>query len=126
MIKDYKGNVAVQSFSPAVVKWFKDNAPEATRGLLATGYQNLGMPEIVKKGMRLISRIVGLRVIRSIAPDFIAFNILSFPSRKMKMLRESGMPFLTWTVNKMNLLTEAKKYADNIIFERIDITEYKF
>jgi len=124
MIKDYKGNVAVQSFSPGVVKWFKLNAPEITRGFLATGYQNLNVPSFVKAGMRLLNKMFGAKMVKSLDPDFIAFNILSFPNKVVDGERSKGRPVITWTVNKPELLTKAKKHADNIIFEKIDIKEY--
>jgi glycerophosphoryl diester phosphodiesterase len=120
-IKDYKGNVAIQSFSPSVVRWFKDNAPEIPRGMLASGYQNLNIPQLMKKGMRLLNRLFGAKIVKMTEPDFIAYNILSFPNPRLQALKEKGMPFLTWTVNKKELLTSAQEYADNIIFENIEV-----
>lgn len=124
LIKDYKGNVAIQSFSPKVVRWFKNNAPEVPRGLLATGYQNMDLPHLMKSSMRALNRFFGDKIVRNADPDFIAYNIESFPSPTMKRYRSSGIPFLTWTVREMNHLNIAKEWADNIIFENLDITSF--
>ncbi len=121
LIKDYKGKVAIQSFSPTIVKWFKNNAPEIPRGLLATGYQELKIPSFVKSGLRSLNRLIGGKVFKITDPNFIAYNVMSFPSPTMKRVREGGMPFLTWTVNSEKAVTLAKEWADNVIFERIDI-----
>lgn len=125
LIKDYKGDVAIQSFSPTVVKWFRINADEIPRGMLATAYENMKFSNIVRKTLRALNRLLGDKVMKMTMPDFIAYNILSFPSPTMKRFRASGIPFLTWTVNKMEHLPIAKEWADNIIFEKLDITEFK-
>lgn len=124
LIKDYNGDVAIQSFAPKVVKWFKDNAPEVPRGLLSTTYDELKMPTLVKKGMKAVTKLLGESIIKKIEPDFIAHNIKSFPNERLKKLREEGMPFLTWTVKSEEQLEFAKDWADNVIFESIEVTKF--
>lgn len=120
-VKDYKGKVAIQSFSPFVMKWFKYNAPDMIRGLLATAYDDMKLPSIIKKSMKGFSRLIGKKVIGKLQLDFIAYNILSFPSPIMEFYKSKGMPLLTWTVRKIEDIDKAKKYADNIIFENLEI-----
>ncbi len=124
MIKDYKGNVAIQSFSPIIVYWYRKHAPEVLRGLLATNYEDLNVPNAVRLGLRAGTRVFMRRIIKRIRPDFISYNILSFPNKVMNRFKNEKMPFLTWTINKPELVAKSKEYADNIIFERIEITEF--
>lgn len=125
LIKDYKGPVAIQSFSPTVVRWFKRNAPEITRGLLATSYGELKVSPFVRNIMRRGNRIFGGSVIRIINPDFLAFNILSLPSPTVARIRAKGLPVITWTVRQLDQIPIAEDCATNIIFEKIDISSFK-
>lgn len=124
LIKGYKGNVAIQSFAPKVVKWFKNNAPEIPRGLLATSYNEMKVANFVKKGLNIMTKLLGNTVLKKIKPDFIAYNINSFPSDRLRKLREEGMPFLTWTVKNPEQLEFAKDWADNVIFESFLVNEF--
>ncbi|MDP4195357.1 MAG: glycerophosphodiester phosphodiesterase family protein, partial [Bacteroidota bacterium] len=38
MLSKYKGEYAIESFNPWSIKWFRDNAPEITRGQLSSGF----------------------------------------------------------------------------------------
>ena len=52
MLKNYKGEFAVQSFNPIIVKRFEKLAPEFIRGVLTTSVNGMKVPKIVMWFMR--------------------------------------------------------------------------
>lgn len=114
LIKGKEDSIAVQSFDPFSVYWFKKNAPEFQRGLLATNVKN----KILDGFIRMISSLT----IRKTKPNFIAFNINYLPSKMVTnlMKKDNNMKLLSWTVKTDNSLSVAKIVpVDNIIFEDI-------
>ena len=76
ILDTYKGEVAIQSFNPFVVRWFKKYRPNFVRGQLAAGFKNENLfKRIVLKNMLLnfISK-----------PDFISYAINDLEFSKAK------------------------------------------
>ena len=57
-------------------------------------------------------------------PMFTSYDVISSPNKYIDATHEK-MPVLSWTVRTEENLAVAKKYADNVIFEKIspDIIE---
>lgn len=107
----YHGPVAVMSFNPKAVGWFRQHHPHITRGLVAsTRYrQELGWARSHQGGHR--------QMVADTRPDFIAYDIRSLPNDFTRSCRNNGIPVLTWTVRTAEHRAKAVLHADNIIFE---------
>lgn len=108
----YKGRFCVESFSPFLMGWFKDNHPEIIRGQLSenfiktTGFTvtNLFMTELL---VNIVSK-----------PDFIAYNHY-YKSLGWYMLRLFYKPlWVAWTAKGPKEQESAGKIYDTIIFEK--------
>lgn len=109
LLKEYKGEYAIQSFNPYVLVWFKENAPEVIRGQLSSYFkgEKLGFVK------RLILRKMGLNKIAK--PDFISYKAEDLPNHYCN--KYSHLPILAWVVRSQKQYTTLFKDIDNIIFE---------
>ena len=108
-----KDKIALQSFNPYVVKYLKQNTDEYSVGLLATKKYNLGFfKNFILKNLLLY---------KNIKADFISYNVNFMPFNKVEKIKKRGHKALAWTINTPEKLEIARKYADNIIFEKIDL-----
>ena len=109
MLKDYKGEFAVQSFNPIILKRIKKLAPEFLRGILATATHAKNQPLI----KRAIIKNMSLNFL--IKPDFISYSFEDLPLKKSKT---KNIPVITWTVTNKETAEKVKPFASNIIFEK--------
>ncbi|MDR1906478.1 MAG: glycerophosphodiester phosphodiesterase [Clostridiales bacterium] len=112
ILKDYKGDYAVQSFNPMSVSWFKRHAPDVYRGQLAAYYE--GTRRLEKA---LISALSALKFRKLNKPDFIAYNISNLPNKYVDMAKHEGKKLLAWTVKTDEERKTAEEICDNYIFE---------
>ena len=111
LLADYHGPVAVMSFNPLAVSWYRDNRPHIVCGLVAsTRYRK-------ELGWRLSNSAGQRRTVEETAPDFVAYDIRSLPNGFTRACRASDIPLLTWTVRTPADHMKAAMHADNIIFE---------
>ena len=109
IIKDYQGDIAVKSFNPLSMIWFKRHAPEIIRGMLASSFNDVdGLPRLYK---RLIKK---LSLFRLVKPDFISYNHEDLPN---KYVTKRKVPILAWTITDAETEKKALLNADNVIFE---------
>lgn len=108
LIKDYKGDIAIKSFNPLVVTWFRKHANNIPRGMLASLFSDIHLPFIYKLLLKRLS------FFKYAKPHFISYNIHDLPS---KYLKNKNVPVLAWVVNNNKMEKNALKLADNIIFE---------
>ena len=110
ILDTYKGEVAIQSFNPFVVRWFKKYRPNLVRGQLAAGFKNENLfKRIVLKNMLLnfISK-----------PDFISYAINDLEFSKAKKIRKEKI-LLGWTVKTEEQKEKYINEYDNLICENI-------
>ncbi|MDP4174396.1 MAG: glycerophosphodiester phosphodiesterase family protein [Bacteroidota bacterium] len=110
MLSKYKGEYAIESFNPWSIKWFRDNAPEITRGQLSSGF---GTRRLAIKNTLLRATFLS----RLSKPDFIAFDVRYLPCRSIKNLKEKGYPIIGYTARSREEFDRAMQYCNNIIFE---------
>ena len=103
----YPGPVAVMSFDPRVVSWFKDYMPKYARGLVV-GRELL---------LNFRSRMLLSYWLRKSKPDFMACDINLLPNNFCARWRGRGKPLLTWTVRTQQMEEIARQHADALIFE---------
>jgi len=111
-MKDYPGEVAVQSFHPFYVRYFRKLRPDLPCGFLAFAYRG------GKKGHPLENlkmKMLGAMSLNFlIKPDFISYLHSDYPCRATDRYR--GIK-LAWTVHSEAEEAAVRRYADNIIFE---------
>ena len=111
-LRRYRGPVAVMSFAPAIVAWFRDHCPDLPRGLVASTRYRFDL------GWRLSQPSVHKRLARDLDPAFVAYDIRSLPNGFTRAWRKESRPLLTWTVRSAGQLRHARQHTDNIIFEQ--------
>ncbi|MDG1995862.1 MAG: glycerophosphodiester phosphodiesterase family protein [Emcibacteraceae bacterium] len=110
-IKDYNGDIAVMSFYPEITKYFKSYHPEILCGLVATLNDD---GEFHDDWYKTDFQIDALNIQNL---DFIAYDIKSLPNDTSRYCIRENLPVLTWTVRTEEDKVNAKKNANNIIFE---------
>lgn len=113
LLKDYKGEYAIQSFNPYSLAWFKDNAPNILRGQLSSFFKGENLSFIKK----LLLKKLKLNKVSN--PNFISYNADNLPN---KYCKRCDLPILAWTVRSQEQYLEVIKHCDNIIFEDFEPT----
>lgn len=112
LIRHYKADVAIASFNPQTVLWFKENAPEIPRGIISYNYKDSDL------GLFERRKLKNLKYNRRLKPDFISYDLRGLPFWRVWLARKLfKIPVVTWTVKNEADLTKARKVADNIVFE---------
>jgi glycerophosphoryl diester phosphodiesterase len=110
LLKQYKGEYAVQSFNPMSLNWFRKNAPEVLRGQLSSFFEkdkfNIVKKFILKK--MLLNKCFS-------QPHFISYNVDNLPNKYIR--RYNNIPLLAWSVRSQEEYDKKKDIFDNIIFE---------
>lgn len=112
-LQSYSGEIAVQSFNPFSIAWFRRNAPHIARGQLSTdfwGTQLAGYKKMVLRHMALHPWA---------KPSFIGYDLRCLPYWAPTLFRRRGLALLAWTVRSQEDVTRAESVADNYIFERV-------
>jgi glycerophosphoryl diester phosphodiesterase len=107
ILKDYKGEFAVQSFNPFILRTIKKLAPEFLRGILSSK-----TPGTENKLEKFVVKRMPFNFLCK--PQFISFEYNGLP---LKNRLRKKYPVLAWTVTDKNILKEISPYCDNIIFE---------
>ena len=108
LLKNYKGEYAIQSFNPYTLKWFYEHAPKIWRGQLSSFFKGEKLGFIKKFALR---RLALKKVTHQ---DFVSYDIQNLPNRWTKKLE---IPLVAWTIKKQDDYIKALKYSDNVIFE---------
>ena len=108
VVRNYQGAIAIKSFNPLEVIWFRKHAPHIPRGMLACYLENANMPRIYRYLIRSLS------LYKSTKPHFISYCMSDLPN---KYVSKYKIPLLTWTITSKELEAQALAIADNIIFE---------
>lgn len=119
MLKEYKGDYAIQSFNPLSVMWFRDDAPEVIRGQLSGNFSGDPGAKAVHKSEEisfweklLLKNMMANFLSR---PNFIAYELRSTPHVRLMKLKKLGVPLLCWTVRSRRDYLEVKDLCDNVI-----------
>lgn len=108
LLKNYKGEFAIQSFNPFSLEWFKKYAPNVLRGQLSSFFKGENL-NFIKKVL-----LKKLKLNKLSDPHFISYNAENLPN---KYCNKSNLPILAWTIRSQEEYLKAIKYCDNIIFE---------
>lgn len=107
-LEDYKGEIAMQSFNPLIIKTISKLTDKYPLGLLCTLEKNLTNSKFVDYLLHHIT-----------FRFFIKFEFLSIRVNDLEKHRKRSKRHrvITWTINSEEKLKIAEKYAENIIFE---------
>ncbi len=103
----YRGPVAIMSFDPRILAWFKKYMPSYPRGWV------IGREALLSIKDRMLSKFAIWRT----KPDFLACDINLLPNSLTSSWTSRGHPLLTWTVRTEEHEEIARMYADGMIFE---------
>jgi glycerophosphoryl diester phosphodiesterase len=109
VLKNYKGDIAVVSFNPYVLSWFKHNAPHIYRGQISSFFDERKLSPIRKIFVKR------LKLTRLSSPHFISYDAENLPNRFVKRFKH--LPLLAWTVRSQEDYLRVIQYCDNVIFE---------
>jgi glycerophosphoryl diester phosphodiesterase len=115
-LNGYEGEVCIQSFSPYVVKWFKDNCSDVLRGQLSMNFfdprHDNGEPLMVKVLLTfLLTNFLT-------QPDFVSYEFIEFDSIIMKIMRNIfGVETAGWTMTSYKCIADLSTKFDIVIFE---------
>lgn len=113
-LDNYRGDFAVLAFNPLRLEWFANNRPNMLRGQNTERY--------LDGELNIWRRFVYQHCLLNYKsrPNFISYEIDMLPNWRMRRFRKQNMPMISWTINNVSRLKAARKYVDNIIFEKID------
>lgn len=108
LLERYQGEVALQSFNSATVKWLhKQNHPYPV-GQLAE-------PSLAVKPLHYLFDYWQLNT--RMHPDFIGYDIDDVPNKRVSFFKKKGIPILLWTVKSQAQMDQYTTTFDNVIFE---------
>jgi len=115
MLKDYNGKYAIQSFHPWALRKVRKIDPSICCGLLSSTLSDMKMMFLKKAAVK------NARLFFLAKPDFVSFEIGSFPNDRVKRFREElQLPIIGWTIKTKEDIERAMEYCDGIIFENIE------
>ncbi len=114
VLAGYDGPVAVQSFNPLSIAWFRRMRPELPRGLLAGDMDDTDFG--------VAKRVVLRRLLLAphVRPAYIGYDLRALPEASVTLARRLGVPVLAWTVRTTEEQARAMELADNYIFEFVE------
>jgi len=111
-LENYEGPVAIQSFSPWTLCWFRRHCPKIPRGQLACDFDTDPIPEWKKWVLSNYGMTWWTR------PHFLGHHWIHLPSMATTIARRLfHMPVLAWTIKTREQAKKALKHADNLICE---------
>ena len=112
LIRNYKGDVAIQSFNPLSLEWFAKYSPNVLRGQVACSFKGEEFKHISRLKRMVLRR---MKLNKRAKPNFISYNASELPNRFIKKV--SNLPIIGWTIKSQEEYRECINYVDNIIFE---------
>ena len=113
ILKEYKGEFAIQSFNIMTLYWFRKHYPHILRGQLSYNYKKVKMNRIAK----VLLKNMFFNFLTK--PNFISYKYNELPIKKFKKYRKKGVILLAWTINNKDDFNKYKDYYDNLICEKI-------
>lgn len=113
ILNNYKGIVAVKSFDPSIIYWFKKHLPNIPRGLLVADFNTEKRFKLLKK--IFLKSLIFMPICK---PDFLSVQLNMLKSKKMKKFKKN-LPILGWTFKTKLDRINYESFCDSYIFEKI-------
>lgn len=111
-IKDYQGDYGIHSFSPWIVKWFKNKHPEVIRGQITEYFRD---NHKMKKISKYLMKTMFFNKITK--PDFINYGIKDLPNKYCDKAYKKGLCIIAYASQSQEQYDMVKKNYDNSVFE---------
>ena len=112
ILKNYKGEYAIQSFNAMTVYWLKKHYPNILRGQLSYHYTKIKMNKLSKF---LLKNMIFNPLTK---PNFISYKYNELSPRKIKKYKKKGISLIAWTINNKADFNKYKDIYDNLICEK--------
>lgn len=115
ILEHYTGPYCLMSFDPHVVAVVRRESPGTIRGIVADRTNHVEYRELTvaqRLEMRSFSHLARTE------PDFISFYWRELPWAPVNRFRAAGFPVLAWTIRAPEVAAIARRYCDQITFER--------
>lgn len=113
-IEEYKGAIAIQSFNPFVIEWFKNNQPHLPRGIISGNFSKDAESLAEYEKFALKHLMLNFKA----KPQFINYELEGMPNEAVARLRKKGIPILVWTIKNNVDYHKAMQYGDNVVFDQ--------
>lgn len=111
LIRNYKGDVAIQAFNPFSLEWFAKYLPNVLRGQITCEFNKKEFKNLSWFKRRCLRK---MKFNKHAKPNFISYRA----SELNKDLRKvTSLPVIGWTVKSQEEYRKCFKFVDNIIFE---------
>jgi glycerophosphoryl diester phosphodiesterase len=114
LLADYRGPVAVMSFSPASVAALRESAPRTPRGITACEADVYDEEDLSPERRAALAALSDFEAVEA---DFTSYHWRALPTAQTARLRELGKPVLSWTLRSAEDDAAARLHADNVTFE---------
>lgn len=111
MLEQYPGKIAIESFNPLVLLWFKKNCPFILRGQLVS--ESVKVKSCVKT---FILKYMCLNFLTK--PDFIACDKKDIEKKNWKKWKNQKL--FCWTICSEQELNRLRECCDGFIFENVE------
>ena len=108
-LRDYAGDICVESFDPIILRWWRRNAPEVLRGQLSCPQEQFGAA-VSKPKAAILSRLLTNFLCR---PQFIAYGLEGKKPLTVRLCEAMGAMKVCWTSHTPSHEDE----NDAVIFE---------
>ena len=114
LLKNYKGEFAIQSFNPYTVGWYRSRDKNIVRGQLSGTFKDSNMAMYKKFILKnlLLNRIS--------KPHFINYEIKGLNRPLIKLLKLSSKAVLGWTSKNRDEFHTLRQRGINTVFEGFD------
>lgn len=113
-LQGYPGPVAVMSFNPHAVEAFAEASPHTPRGLTTCAYRSADWPLLPDN---VFVHLRETPYYDRIGATFVSHLARDLTRPRIRDLKDKGAKILCWTVRSPEAEAEARKIADNIMFE---------
>ncbi len=103
LLKEYRGEIFIQSFNPKTIRWLRKKEPKYKYGLITFSYPQYN---ILKK------IFIHLQV------DFIACYLENVSNKRLQKLRKNKT-LIVWTIKKQSEFKKYDPFVDKFICENI-------
>lgn len=111
------GPVCVASFNPRSLQWFRHHLPHVPRAQTSGVLAHVPMPSLLRWSLRT------LRWLRAVQPAAVSYDLAGLDHSAVQAYRQAGGTVVAWTVTTTGELAHARRYADNVVFERLPVAE---
>ena len=111
--RDYRGPLAIKSFSAAAITQVRAEAPTLPRGIVARDNTRVGSVDAARA-----DRMAHLLDTGPAAPHFLSYRVSDLMNPVVRYVRQVvGLPVFAWTITSSDDLLAARPYADVPVFE---------